>query len=65
MELLTEKQKERRQRDTAVVAAYRELSRKCPTASKTRIINELAKNRVGGLTSYYGIRQALVSRGVI
>lgn len=64
-ELLTEKQKARRQRDTDVVAAYRDMCRKYPGASRTRIIDELAKRNVGGLKSYYGIRKALVNRGII
>lgn len=65
MELLTEKQKERKQRDAEVATAYRELRRKCPNASRTRIFDELAKANVGGLKSIYGIRQALINQGAL
>ena len=65
MELLTEKQEARKKRDAEVSAAYREMRRKYPNASRTRIINELAKQKIGGLTSYFGVRSALQNRGVL
>ncbi len=63
-ELLTEKQEARRDRDQIVVTEYRKLTGQYPTASKTKIINELAKRQVGGLRSYYGVRRVLVDHGL-
>ncbi len=63
-ELLTEKQEARRDRDQIVVTAYRKLAGQYPTASKTKLINELARQGVGNLTSYYGIRRVLVNHGL-
>lgn len=63
-ELLTEKQEARRDRDQEVITAYKRTSAKYPTASKTKVINELARQGVGGLRSYYGVRRVLVNHGL-
>ena len=59
-ELLTEKQEARRDRDQEVITAYKRMSARYPTASKTKIINELARQNVGGLRSYYGVYRVVV-----
>ena len=65
MELLTEKQRARKARNMEVAAAYKEMRRRYPEASQSRIIDELARREVAGLTSISGIRKALIERGAI
>lgn len=65
-ELLTARQKERRLRDVAVAAKFKEMQRQYPKASRTLIIDEMV--RLGGVDdvkSPSGIRSALIRTGAI
>jgi len=60
MQLLTQKQQQRAERNMAVVKTFKEMRRRYPDASDGRIMSAMAEEHTHGLSSVAGIRKVLV-----
>ena len=65
MELLTQKQRERKTRDIRIAAMFMEMRRTYPNATETRIIAEIAEKGGFGIKSSFAVRKALISQKTI
>lgn len=64
-ELLTEKQRARKQADALIAAEYLKMRKAYPKASRTLILQEMASHACEGFTSVSGIRTSLLRTGII